>query len=265
MPFTADDIANAETKAKDGSPRNHALLLQAAERQAAPLGKAGLIARALASVEGPAYAVQARLFAPQIVSLQPTPEIDLYSPALARALIAARQFDAARVWIGWLRAEAAADKSKADAAASFAVLSQLAKFDDGALTGDTLDAWRKAVPNPPPGAAAHWAARRASLGFALLSAVGETLPPDAMLMQIDSSGLSAAQVPAPVLVFGLDAAVQGKRLGEIVLFADLAAGDGSFTQLDVATIARLVMVLRTAGFEDDARALALEAAMANGV
>ncbi|HEY1719779.1 MAG TPA: hypothetical protein VGG27_00920 [Magnetospirillaceae bacterium] len=265
VPFTGDDIANAEAKAKDASPRSRALLLQAAERQTAPLGKAGLIARALASADGPGYFVEARLFAPQIASLQPTNDIALYVPPLTRALIAARQFDVARNWAGWLRAQAVADKSTAGAAAGITVLTRLAKLDDAPLSGEALEAWRNAAPNPPIGATANWAARRASLGLALLNAVGETLPPEAALMQIDSSGLTAAQVPPPGLAFGLDAAVQNKRIGEVVLFADLVAGDGNFTQLDVATIARLVMALRSAGFDDDGRAVALEAALANGV
>ena len=264
VPFTADDIANVEAKTKEPSPRNRAMLFQAAGRQTAPLAKAGLIARALASVDGPAYFVQARLFAPQIATMQPTNDIALYVPALARALIAARQFDSARSWAGWLRAQALADKSTADAAAGLVVQSRLAKLDDAALTDAMLDAWRKASPKPPAGAGADWPARREALGLALLAVTGEAVPPDALLGQLDNTGLTTAQVPAPGLVFGLDAAVQGKRLGEVVLFADLVAGDGSFVQLDVATIARLVAVLRAAGLEDDARALALEAALANG-
>ena len=52
VPFTNDDLANAETKAAAlPEPRAHALLCQAAEHQTTPLGKAGLIARALNSVE----------------------------------------------------------------------------------------------------------------------------------------------------------------------------------------------------------------------
>ncbi len=263
VPFTADDIANAESKAKDNGPRSHALLFQAMGRQTAPLAKAGLIAKAL-NTEGPGYFVQARLYGQQIAALQPTADIALYVPALTRALIAARQFDAARTWTGWLRAEATADKGKAGVAAGFAVAGRIAKLEDAPLTMETLDAWRKAA-TPPAGAPATWAERRASLGVALLGAIGEKLPDDALLAEIDGAGLTEAQVPAPALSFGLDSAVQGKRESEIVLFATLAAGDGTFVQLDVATIARVVMALRAAGFDDDARALALEAALANGV
>jgi hypothetical protein len=263
VPFTADDIANAEAKAKDGSPRSHALLFQAASRQAAPLAKAGLIAKAL-TVDGAAYGVQARLYAQQIATLQPTADIALFVPALTRALIAARQFDAARTWIGWLRADAAADSSKADIVARFAVTARLAKLEDAPLTRAMIEAWSKAG-TPPPGAPAAWASRRMSLGLALLGAMGEAVPADALLAQIDGTALVEAQVPAPVFAFGLDAAAQGKRLGETVLFAALSAGDGTFTQLDAASIARLVVALRGAGFEDEARALALEAALANGV
>ena len=267
VPFTADELANAETKATpEKNARSRALLLQAAERQAAPLAKAGLIARALNAADGPSnFSVQARLFAPQIAPLQPTNDLALYAPVLTRALLAARQFDAARNWIGWARALATADPSAGEKAAAFEVLARIAKLDDRPLTPEGLDAWRKAGGS----LAADRGERRIALGLALLNALGEPLPPGAWLSQIDGTAQVAApisaQVPRPAIALGLDAAVSGKRLGETILFAYAAAGDGTLAQIDVATLVRLVTALKGAGFDDDARALALEAALANGV
>lgn len=263
VPFTADELVNAETKATpDKNARSRALLLQAAERQAAPLGKAGLIARALNAADGPpSFAVQARLFAPQIAALQPSNDIALFAPVLTRALLAAHQTDAARNWVGWARALAAADPSAGAAAAGLEVLSRIAKLDDRPFAAEGLDAWRKAGAGLP----ADRADRRTALGLALLNALGEPLPPGAWLSQIDGTAPITAQVPRPALALGLDAATADKRLGETTLFAYAVAGDGTFAQTDVATLARLVTALKGAGFDDDARALALEAALANGV
>ncbi len=262
VPFTADDLNNAEAKAaKDGPARGRALLLQAAERQVPPLAKAGLMAHALAPLQGQLYFVQARLLAPQIAAMQPTSDINLFVPALTRALLAARQLDAARNWAGWIRSGAATDKSLADAAAGMAVVAHIAKLDDTPLTAEAIEAWRKA----PGTLAADRAARRAALGPALLAALGEPVPPEVALAQLEGAPQPAAQAPNPILMLNLDAAAAAKRKGETLLLAYLAAGDGSWTQLDVATIVHLVATLKASGFEDEARALALEAAIANGV
>lgn len=262
VPFTADDLTNAEAKATaDPNPRARARLYQAAERQAVPLAKAGLAARALGAPDGPGYFVTARVFAPQIAQLQPTGDIATYVPTLARALLAAHQLEPARNWVGWTRAQATSDPAAASAAASFTVLAKLAKLDDAPLTPEALDAWRKAGASLP----ADRAARRAALGIALLSAVGESLPVQAWLPLFDGTAPVSAMIPPTALALGLDAAASGKRLGETILFACAALGDGTTTQIDVADLARVVAALRGAGFDDAARQLALEAALANGV
>ncbi len=261
VPFTNDDLANAETKAAAlPEPRAHALLCQAAEHQTTPLGKAGLIARALNSVDGPGFFVQADIYAALIATLQPGPDIALYAPILGRAMLAAHQVEGARPWIGWIRAQATADKSAEGAAAALAVDGRLAQLVDGALDPGTLSAWSRAGAGLP----ADRAARRVALGLALLAAVGDAVPPEAWAAQIDGGTPVATQVPSPALALGLDAAVSGKRVGEIILYAYAMLGDGTLTQTDVASLVRVVTALKSAGFDDEARALALEAALANG-
>ena len=262
VPFTADELTNAESKsATMAPPRAHAILYQAADRQTVPLAKAGLIARALNGADGPGFFVMARVFAPQIAALQPSADVALYAPVMSRALLAAHQFDVARSWIGWVRAQAAADKAVAATSADLAVRARLAQLVDAPLTLDQLNAWRDAGAGLP----AERAARRMGLGLALLVAVGDAVPPEAWLGQIDTAALSTAQVPSPALALGLDSAAAGKRIGEIILYATATLGDGTLTQIDVASIARAVAALKGAGFEAEARMLALDAALANGV
>jgi len=224
-------------------------------------GAAALIARALGAPDGAVYSVEARLFAPLIVQLQPGADIAASMPALARALLAARQLDPARSWIGALRAQGAGDPGAAAAAASFAVVAKLAKLDDAPLGADSLAAWGKAGADLP----ADRSARRGALGFALLAAVGEPVPAAAWLPLLDAFAPVASRVPPAAVELGLEAAASAKRAGETILFADLALGDGTTTELDAAALARIVASLKSAGFEDEARSLALEAALANGV
>jgi len=262
VPFTTDDLAGAESKAAALQPaRAHALLFQAADKQTVPLGKAGLIAKALNGADGPAFAVQARVYVPQIASLQPSNDVALYAPVLARALLAAHQFDAARGWLGWIHAQAAADKSVIGIDAGLAVLARIAQLSDAPLSADQFKAWRDAA----AGLAPDKAARRGDLAIALLAALGDAIPTEVWLAQLGSGAPTAAQAPSPTLALGLDAAVTAKRTGEIVLDACALVGDGTLMQIDVAALARLVGALQAAGFKDDARALALDAALANGV
>jgi hypothetical protein len=262
VPFTADELSNAETKsASMAPPRAHAILYQAADRQTVALAKSGLIARALNGADGPVYFVVARAFASEIAGLQPSPDIALYAPAMTRALLAAHQFDAARGWIGWVRAQAAADKAVAATAADLTVKARLAQLVDAPLTADELNAWRDAATGLP----ADRVARRGGLGLALLAALGDPVPPQAWLAQIDTAAPLAAQVPSPALALGLDTAAAGKRTGEIILYACAMLGDGTMAQTDVASIARVVATLKGAGFDAEAHALALDAALANGV
>jgi len=262
VPFTGEDLASAESKAASlPAPRSHALLFQASDKQAAPLAKAGLIARALNGADGPAFFVQARVYAPQIVALQPSTDIALYVPALAKALLAAHQFDAARAWLGWIKAQAAADKSAAGVEAGLVVQARIAQLADAPLTSDQFKAWRDAAGGLP----ADRTARRTDLALALLTAVGDAPPADAWLAQLGNGASVTVQAPNPALVLGLDAAVAGKRTGEIILDSYAMLGDGTLTQIDVADLARVVAALTAVGFKDEARSLALDAALANGL
>ena len=261
-PFTSDELAQAESKAATlPAARAHAMLYQAAGRQTAALAKAGLIAKALALADGPAYFSQARVYGPMIATLQPSTDIAIYAPALARALLAAHQFDAARNWLGWLRAQAVADKSASGAAAALIVQARIAGLADSPLAPDAVKAWQDAA---PAGLAADKAARRNDLAFALLAALGDPVPADALLGQLDTATPAAGQASNAALALAFDAAVANKRLGEIILESYIMLGDGSLTQIGSADLARIVGALAAAGLKDDARALALDAAIANG-
>jgi hypothetical protein len=77
-------------------------------------------------------------------------------------------------------------------------------------------------------------------------------------------------VPAPsaapvALLAGLDAAADAGRRGETVLLATLAVADGGPATAAPEALAAAVRALARVGFEDEARRLAIEAAIAHGL
>jgi hypothetical protein len=63
----------------------------------------------------------------------------------------------------------------------------------------------------------------------------------------------------------LEQAARGRRIGETVLFTLLVLGEGGPAQADATTMTRVLKALESAGFKSEARALAIEAAVALGL
>lgn len=265
VPFTAQELADSPSAKgdADGGPRARAQAYQASLHQDAPAARSALIAKALASAEGGVrYFGQARLYAPQIAGLQPSPELASFAAVAARALYAAGKADAASTWVGWLRAQAATDKNAAESAAALWALARLAST--GAADGgqdDGLAQWLKVngAPTVPR------AERRAELVLGLLAALGQTVPAEAWAPLYAGPPAQSAQVPRPAVAIGLAQALAAKKLGGTVLFTVAALGEGNFAVIDPADLCQAVAALRAIGLAEDARALAVEVAVANGV
>jgi hypothetical protein len=240
----------------DKGTRSRALLLQAAERQTLPAAKAEIIAKALSLAgDGPGYFTAARLYAPEIAAMKPAPELASFAYPAARALFAAQKPAAAAVWVTFARGQVA------DGAAALWPLTRLTTDDDRPLSAAILAAWSKGRNSLPP----DQAQRRAAVAASLLAAVGAKLPTEAVLTLLDGPPLVNAMEPRPGLWQGLRIATDDLRLGETVMLSLVSLGDEGFTQADPSTLYRVVAALRLIGLDADARALAEEAAIANGV
>lgn len=246
----------------DKGVRSRALLFRAAEQQTQPAAKVEIISRALTLAgDGPSYFAAARLYAPQIAGLHPTPDLLPFAPMAVRSLLAAGRPDVASAWHGLLKG--ASDPAMAPVAAGLWPLLRLAGAD-ASVPSQALSAWRKArVDLPPP-----VAERRILVGYGLLAAMGDKVPAEDWLALYDNPQPAAAGAAGPLrpmLWHGLRMAAEDLRLGESVLFSLATLGDGAFTQVDPTDLYRSVAVLRLIGLEGDARSLAVEAAIANGV
>jgi hypothetical protein len=243
----AKEIQGAFTLTPD-TLRRRAIIHQAVQETADPALKARLIHQALSlAAYDPMRMPTARLHAAFLRALAPAPDLARYAPAFARALFLVGDAQAARRWVALARANAA-DPGIAATLPGLALLS--------ALTGETEPAWSRA--------ARRFAEQPAATPEgARLAAIARLLPAD--------GGAAAPQAAPPAggffdpgLGLALRNAAAARRMGETVLFALIALGDRGPGLSDPGALAEALAALRQIGLEADARALAIEAAIANG-
>jgi hypothetical protein len=232
--------------------KSRAILYKAVQAQAVPTQRADLIQRALAGDPAGAPLV----YAPAISQMQATSELVSFAPWAVRALLAAGQFEAARPWLGILRAEGLVSGGQS-ASAALKPLARLAGLADP-LTNADLAAWRQARNEAPADGV-----KRTVLLLSLLSALGDTPPDEDWLPLLDGPSVVSGKVSRSPLAVGLLVAAGSQRKGETALYTLLSLGETR--DADPAEYARLTAALKSAGLTGDARALAVELALANGI
>jgi len=260
--FTPQELA--APIGQDKGPRGRAFLYRAAVQQVLPTAKAEIITKALSlAPEGsPAYFAAARLYGPQLVGLKPAPELLGFAPVAARALLAGNRFEAARGWINFLRGQSTLSTEAAAAASALWPLARLSgPEDDRPPSAALLAAWHKVRADQPGEASV----RRTTLCYSLLAALGDKVPSEVWLPLYDGPTLVQATIARPALWLGLRRATEDLRLGETVLLSLATLGEASPVSVDPTDVYRVVAALRLLGLDADARALAVELAIANGV
>ena len=246
---TTDPLAGVNEPGR--TPKSRALLYKAAEAQPEPVKRAELIQRAL----GGEPATAPLVYAPMLAEMQPSPELAGFAPWAVRALIAAGRYDAAKSWLGLLRAESLVGGDTATAALK--PIARLAGLTDP-LTSADLAAWKQARNEAPNEAAKH-----ALLLLCLTTALGDPAPEGDWLNLLDGPALITGKVSRSALSVGLLQAAGSQRRGETALYALLSLGDSRDTE--PGEFAQLVWALNNAGLQADARALAVEVALAYGI
>lgn len=268
--FTTQELsAPVNAAGTDKGVRSRALLFRAALQQTLPTAKAEIIAKALGLAgDGPAYFTAARLYAPQIEALRPAPELASFASVAARALYAAQRREAAAPWIALAHG---GDVSVVTAAAGLWPLTRMATAGaPETIAPATLSAWRKARGELPPAVAL----RRQLICYGLLTALGDKITADEWQTLYDDPQPAAtpAQPQAQgnatlrgALWQGLRVASDDLRQGDTVMFSLATLGDVGLNQADPIDLYRIVAALHLIGLDADARALAVEAAIANGL
>src|SRR5262249_35783464 len=103
-------------------------------------------------------------------------------------------------------------------------------------------------------------ARAAARDVAIMAALGYPLDSDASTFLLANAPQGGVRADAGAMG-ALYAAPDRRASGEGALLAAIAAGDGP-AKLDAESVCYLIRVLRTLGYDDDARRFAIEAILA---
>jgi len=192
-----------------------------------------------------AFVPMARLIAPLIAELQPSPDLQSFAPEAARVLLAAGAYDRAAPWI------ALAGRPELSVVANFAQIggNENVALGDALASLKTLDretAWRQA-----------------DLLIALASALG--LPLNGVDFAALLQATHAGTVPNGALWLDQQQAAKAGRLAETVLTTVLLAAAGDHLSPEPIVLAQAIAGLQAVGLDADARALAVEAALDAGI
>jgi hypothetical protein len=254
-PAELDEVLKADQPA--ATPHARAVFYQATERAGDPATWAGLVQRALRQARGDGtYPLVARLYLPFLKDLAVGPASPSFALEAAIALHVTGYHEKAAGWIAQLKAAGADAKSAADRA-------WLVQRLGGAATpadADGLAAWYAAAK-----------ARDAAVGdaqlirmLALFDGLGGAA--DRLWATLVGSPAAATMPPTDaVLWYALDAAAVDRRSGEAILLALIALGEPVVGQAGPLAIGRGLNALKRVGRGAEARNLAYEIALANGL
>jgi len=248
----------------DPGAYGRALLWRTADAASDPVQRVRAVRKALELAEdASAWRQTARVFAPLIRRLEPGPATEGFAPDAVRVLVAAGDAAAARPWLDWQRARAAAGDPQARATAphSWVVAhigggDQLVPYQEAAVA-QWWDGLRAA---DPEGASALGAA-----ALALMDALGAPIGADAWRGLATVPPTLPYEAPTAAFRNGVAAGAAAGRLAETVALAAAGFGGIALEEIDPTAVAGVAAALRRLGLEDDARRLAGEAAVAYGL
>jgi hypothetical protein len=259
-------LADAPAFARqDGGPKGRAALYKAAKAAVEPAQRLAALQRLWRhGRERGGYATLARVGLGLLADVPAAPEHAAAAGDVARALLMAGREDMAMDWMRFARAAQIGGGADAETqVAGFWLLATLGGLPwDGPRDPAKLDAWRQAQERID----ARAAPARAALGVTLLSGLGH-LPPGGAVIALAQGPFERLSVPlpSPVLWTGLHEAAIGGRSAETALLAvHLLGAEGAAGASPYALLA-VLDGLRAVGFEETARRLALEAAIASGL
>lgn len=249
--FTEADLADALSEAdRAGGVLARALLYRAANREGLAATRAEILRAAFLSADQDGRATaMARAVLPLMGELPPTAELAWFAPLAARTLYRAGQYERAGAWLSVLRSDGQRHPESQEAYVRLRPLMRLA----GGSEPLALDA--DAVGNPQ-------AAERALLHFVLSRALGQA--EDFALFDAAGAGSAQPLERLPQLLALGDAAAAQRR-GETVLLTLVSLGPATLHDSHPLALGYAVSALNAVGLGTDARALAIEAALAAGL
>ncbi len=264
IPFNSDELANAVTIAEQSpGARANALLYQVSQVHEVPAARAEALRAAWRiGRDAGRYFTAVRVTLPAVRALTPSPELTFAASEIGRALLVGGQVGEVVPWYELARQQAIAnDPDAARAALDLWALLQIGD-PQGTVPWDPgfVRRWWQGLSTLPD----DQRSENAEVLLTLLTALGYQIDAGDWEPLFDRIS-ETTTMPSPALWHGLRNASGEGRLGETVLLSLTALEEGGISQTNLLSLAAIIESLREAGLREDARRLALEAAVTHGL
>jgi hypothetical protein len=241
------------------TPATRAILYQAALHAGLPQQRAQFIQKALETdtLDGN-YWARLQIYLPLLADIAPAPELSWFAADAARHLYAGGKLREASAWVALIQQAQQPDPEVAAALPQLQSLDYLAG-NAGLAPGADPQSIMPQLPSGDP---------RTERVHALFNAMEEPLETSLAEPQVALvTNLATPAMPQQNVNLWLDlgeAAAKG-RVGETVLLSLVGLNATGLADAEPEWLARVVVSLRRVGLEEEARRLAVEAAISNGL
>ncbi len=255
------DEAGSDSAAIPFDPilRRRALLFHSALKQTVSAAQAEAAAAVLTRSQDDgarAYAAAVRVLLPVLEKLEPSVKLMWLAPDVIRALLSAGRIERAGAWFNLLLANATFNPESATAVA---LLKPAMRLSGAAEAADwsprDLALWWEAA----RALDADEARRRGGVLFSLIEGFGDFVPDSLWAALAQGTAAQPTFMPHVALLQRLEFAGRRGSMGEAVLLSLLFMGEEGPAGAHPLVLRRVVAALTSAGLEEEARALAVEA------
>ena len=264
VPFEASELSDPVAAAGDRwGPRARALMVRAATAQESLRGRAEILRKAweLGREKG-GFDLMLRVSAPILLSIDPAAELLWFAGDAGRSLFATGHSARAMAWFQLAASNADSNKEARAAWVALWPLAQLAAPEDGPeWKPDGLNRWWQSRSADKDEAAR----RTVRVLFSLFESLGKPVGGALWRQLISDVKHEMTATPNAALWHSLRNASNGSRVGETVLLSLLVLTENGSGAINPLTLNAVIGALRGVGLDKEARALAVEAAIAAGV
>ncbi|MEE2661409.1 MAG: hypothetical protein VYB39_00140 [Pseudomonadota bacterium] len=264
IPFSADELKRPFAAAETSwEPWTRALILRSAAAQRVPLAKAEILTQAWQiGRERRAFAEIVKASLPIVLSINPESQLNWFAIDAARALFGGGYLEEGFDWYKLVLNERGYDnvaKSAERALWHLAVLSD----SELSVTISTkrLHQWFESEIEKD----SEKGLVKALTFFSLLEALDINVSPKLWLKVLDVTLQSAEPQLNLAWHISLKHASRSKRVGETILLSIIGGGEVGSEEMALEDMTVVIRALKEVGLEREARALAIETAIANGL
>ncbi len=270
QPFTLEELqAPMSLAEEDYSSRTRALLFQASESDPVPETRIILISKALElSKKAGLYQMTLSAFAPAIAKMPISADLWEFSGTAARALYGLGRPKPAEAWISHLSDQALRNPEAETELLRLWALSRLASSNENMVIEEEAGrkAWTFYVESSVPDESEVEYLRRLTMTYGLLEVLERpVVSQNAWAEMATYEGNLILLSPNPAHLRMMNEAAYSGRRAEVVAWSLRLLGQVSMGRISPYLLADVITALRLVGLKNDAQALALETALANGL